>query len=97
MFGIGLGELVLIMLIVFLISPKELPKVMRKVGQFFNELNKIKSELLQVRKDLEEITKDAGIDDDLIKSTYRKNRKKSTPPGVESKVSVTEENVSDAD
>ena len=46
MFGIGLGEIFLVMFIIFMISPRDLPKVMRKIGEFFRELDRIKKDLL---------------------------------------------------
>lgn len=55
------------MLIIFLISPKELPKVMKKVGQFFGELNRLKREVMQLKKDVEDIVDEAKIGDEVIK------------------------------
>lgn len=55
MFGIGFGEILLIIFIIFLISPRDVPKAMKKLGQFFGELNRIKRELLQMKDDVEEI------------------------------------------
>lgn len=90
MFGIGLGEIILVMLIIFLISPKELPKVMKKLGQFFGELNRLKREVMQLRKDVGDIVEDAKLDDDMLpgelkdpggkkKRVYKKNNKKEKP------------------
>jgi len=66
MFGIGIGEIILIMLIIFLISPKELPKVMKKIGQFFRELNRLKQEVMQLKKDVGDIVEEAKIDADIL-------------------------------
>lgn len=67
MFGIGIGEIILVMLIVFLISPKELPRVMKKIGQFFGELNRLKREVMQLKKDVEDIVDEGKIGDEVIK------------------------------
>jgi Sec-independent protein translocase protein TatA len=66
MFGIGLGEIFLIMFIIFMISPKDLPKVMRKIGEFFRELDRIKKDLTKIRDDIEEITSEIHIDEKSI-------------------------------
>jgi Sec-independent protein translocase protein TatA len=58
-FGIGLGEILLILLAVFLISPKEIPVFLRKIGQFFNELDKLKREMLSMKGELDEIISEA--------------------------------------
>lgn len=65
MFGIGLEELLLFLFIVFLISPKDIPKVMRKIGSFINEINRLKQEVLELRKDIEDIAKEARLPDEL--------------------------------
>jgi len=64
-FGIGFGEILIVILIVFLISPKELPKLMRKIGQFFGELNRLKREVLQLKQDVEDIVGEAKIDTEI--------------------------------
>lgn len=96
MFGIGIGEIILVMLIIFLISPRELPKVMKKIGQFFGELNRLRREVLQLKKDVEDIVEEATIEDEVIKDiqdefpqkkgggkkpVFKKRIKKRNPPG----------------
>jgi Sec-independent protein translocase protein TatA len=56
MFGIGLGEIILILLIVFLIAPKEIPKILRRIAQLFTGLENLRREL----SDVEEEVKDAA-------------------------------------
>jgi Sec-independent protein translocase protein TatA len=55
MFGIGLGEIIIILLVIFFISPKEIPKFLKKLGQFFAAFNKIKDELLQINNEVKDI------------------------------------------
>jgi Sec-independent protein translocase protein TatA len=76
MFGIGLEELLLFLLIVFLISPKDIPKVMKKIGSFLNELNRLKQEVLDLRKDIEDIARETRISDDI-------GLRKKKPPRIE--------------
>ena len=46
MFGIGFGEFILLSLIILvLIGPKQLPQVMKTLGKFARELSKAKDEL----------------------------------------------------
>jgi Sec-independent protein translocase protein TatA len=66
MFGIGLGEILLVMFIIFMISPKDLPKVMRKIGVFFRELDRMKKDLSKIKDDIEEITSEINIDEEDI-------------------------------
>lgn len=65
MFGIGLGEILLIIFIVFLISPREVPKVMRKIGEFFGLIEKIKKDIIELKEDVEDIVKEAEIKNDV--------------------------------
>ncbi|MBN2443015.1 MAG: twin-arginine translocase TatA/TatE family subunit [Spirochaetales bacterium] len=92
MFGIGIGEIFVVILIVFLISPKELPKVMKKIGQFFNEMNRLKREVMQLKKDVEDIVDEGKVDLGFIeeeiplnkggkkKTIQKKNPAKKEPP-----------------
>jgi Sec-independent protein translocase protein TatA len=57
-FGIGLGEIVLILLAIFLVAPREIPAVLKKVGLFFRELDKLKQELFSMKSELEELVTD---------------------------------------
>ena len=76
MFGIGFGEILVVILIIFLISPKDVPRVLKKIGQFFGELERIKRDLLQMKKDVEDIAKEARIEDDLFEEKKRKQEEK---------------------
>jgi Sec-independent protein translocase protein TatA len=87
MFGIGLGEILLIMFIIFMISPRDLPRVMRKAGEFFRELDRIKKDLTKIRDDMDELTSGIHLDEkkltpgklidekDLIDNKKRDQRK----------------------
>jgi Sec-independent protein translocase protein TatA len=79
MFGIGFEELLLFLLVVFLISPKDIPKVMKKIGSFLNELNRLKQEVLSLRKDIEDIAKEARITDDELGIKKKKSPKIQKP------------------
>ncbi len=54
MFGIGLGEILLVLFITFLISPKDLPRVLRKIGQLFGLLSRVEEDLREIRRDVED-------------------------------------------
>jgi Sec-independent protein translocase protein TatA len=62
-FGIGIGEILLIVLVTFLVAPKEIPVVLRKLGQFFGMLGKLRDEFLEMRRDVEGIVGDAVPDE----------------------------------
>ena len=62
MFGIGLGEIIVILFVAFLINPREIPKMMRKIADFFTALRQMKEELMQMQDDVEEVLKDGKID-----------------------------------
>ncbi|MBN1799224.1 MAG: hypothetical protein JW822_11655 [Spirochaetales bacterium] len=51
MFGIGLGELLLILFLLFLISPKDIPKLLKKAGRLLRQINTIKDEITHVAED----------------------------------------------
>ena len=51
MFGIGLGELLLILFLLFLVSPKDIPKLLKKAGRLLRELNTIKDEITHMPED----------------------------------------------
>lgn len=67
MFGIGLGEILLIILIIFIISPKDLPKAMKKLAQFFNVINKLKDEIANLDDNVKDIINDDEIADEVKK------------------------------
>jgi Sec-independent protein translocase protein TatA len=76
MFGIGFGEILIVILIIFLISPKDVPRVLKKVGQFFGELERVKRDLLQMKKDVEDIAKEIRIEEDLFEEKKKKQEEK---------------------
>ncbi|MBN2546043.1 MAG: hypothetical protein JXB50_09625 [Spirochaetes bacterium] len=55
MFGIGFGEIIVIFLIVFLIAPKEMPKMIKKTALFFHELGKIKEKIINLNEEVKDI------------------------------------------
>jgi|GEM_PF-2435199 len=80
MFGLGIGELLLIVFVIFLISPKEIPKVMKKIGDFFASLNSIKDEIMDINEDVKDI-----INDTKIKDNYKEITKENRKSNVNSK------------
>ncbi len=65
MFGIGLYELVIILVItVIVIRPKDLPKIASKAGRI---IQKLKKYFLQLRDDFNDIS-DAVMDEDNFKT-----------------------------
>jgi Sec-independent protein translocase protein TatA len=55
MFGIGLGEVALALLVVFLIAPKELPRAMRTVGRYAGTLERLRRDWCDVQQDVRDI------------------------------------------
>ncbi|RPJ07508.1 MAG: hypothetical protein EHM28_06870 [Spirochaetaceae bacterium] len=51
MWGIGYGEILLILFIIFLISPREIPRVIKKIGELMATLNRLKDEFSNAGKD----------------------------------------------
>jgi Sec-independent protein translocase protein TatA len=45
MFGIGIGELILIAILVLIIMPKDIPKIIKKIAQLSAYIDRIKEEL----------------------------------------------------
>jgi len=45
MFGIGLGEILLIVAVIFLLSPRDLPRAMRKLGQLVRAVARFREEV----------------------------------------------------
>ena len=58
MFNIGLPEMLMIIAITFLVAPREIPKVMRKVGQLFAALARIRDELTSLERDVSDIVQE---------------------------------------
>lgn len=60
MFGIGLGEIFLVILVVFLISPKSLLGIMQKIGYIYGSMEKTARELEEMKKDVKDILKEGS-------------------------------------
>jgi sec-independent protein translocase protein TatB len=71
MFGIGLGEIVLIiLLLIIFIKPEDLPKFFRTMGKIYGEAKKAYNEVISVKDQIiKEIDDAASIDDLTIKKT----------------------------
>lgn len=64
MFNIGLSELLLIAVVALVfIGPKELPVVMRQVVKFFRELQRLGDD---VRKQVDDVVRESGLDTSTI-------------------------------
>jgi len=47
MFGFGLSEfIVIVILLIILVKPEELPSVMRKIGEIYGQLRRISTQLI---------------------------------------------------
>lgn len=65
MFGLGFSELILIGLVaVVVIGPKQLPTMLRSLGQTFARLRRMSQELRE-QSGLDDLMREAGIDGDL--------------------------------
>lgn len=75
MFGIGLGEVLLIILVTFLISPKEIPKVLRKLGEMTAGFKRLRQELVDLGNDVKDIVEDELPDkkDIILEENNEKN------------------------
>ena len=71
MFGVGFGELFLVLLIVFFLSPKDLPKVMRHIGRFIGTTERIRNELFTKKKDVEEMVSEAEGETTKLENTLK--------------------------
>ena len=58
MFKIGFGEICIVILVAFFFSPRDLPKVMRKIGILLGTLERIRDEVFCLKKDIMELTDD---------------------------------------
>ncbi len=72
MFGIGIGEIIIVLLIIFFLSPKEIPKFLRKAGQFIKAFNKIKDEVLQINDEVKDIINKES--DDFLKEAGKEKK-----------------------
>ena len=67
-FGIGSSELVIVAVVALIvIGPKDLPRVLRTIGQF---TSKMRSMAREFQRHLDEATREAGLDD--VKSEVNK-------------------------
>ncbi len=65
MFGLGFGELIVIVLVALVVfGPEELPKVLRKAGQFAGKMRRMAFDL-RVKSGIDEVMHAEGIADDL--------------------------------
>lgn len=69
MFGVGTGELIVILIIAILIlGPKEIPKVARTIGRAMREVRRVKDDL----------TKNIEFENDTSSGTESEKMKKTT-------------------
>ena len=55
MFGIGLGEILIVLLVVFLLAPRELPRVMRTIGKYVGTAERIRRDLTDVKRSVSDV------------------------------------------
>jgi Sec-independent protein translocase protein TatA len=55
---IGIGELLIVVLVVFILAPKEIPRVLRKIGEFVGTIEKTKAEVLTLQQDIVSVGND---------------------------------------
>jgi Sec-independent protein translocase protein TatA len=53
MFGIGMGEIVIIGLILLLVCPRDIPRILRKIGQVMASWQNIKDEFTYMSDDID--------------------------------------------
>ncbi len=65
MFGLSFGELVVLLIVaVVVLGPKELPRYLRKAGQFAGQLRRMASDMRQ-KSGIDEVLRTEGIDLDI--------------------------------
>jgi len=86
--GVGLGEILLIVLVTFLVAPKEIPAVLRKLGRFLGMLGTLRDDLMDAGRDVEGIARDAaqrdrrrGSDGNAARSRRAPGRRAPPPAG----------------
>jgi len=91
MFGIGIGEILLILFVAFLINPRELPVLIKKVSNFISYTRSIKEYFLQIQDDVEDVLKEGKIDPEifgedltaeLVKKKAKRNVKENKNKGL---------------
>lgn len=55
MFGIGIGELLVIVLVIVLLAPRQIPGVMRRIARFYRTVDKFKHEMEKVSTEIREL------------------------------------------
>ena len=65
MFGLGLGEIIIIFLLIFLICPKDIPKILKKIGDLFMVIEKLKTDIIEINQDIQDTIKDDEINSKL--------------------------------
>jgi len=53
-FGVSFGEILLILILIFLISPKELPNIIKQIGIILANFDKIKKDLFEIKDDFDQ-------------------------------------------
>lgn len=76
MFGIGLGEIALILFVAFLINPRKLPALIKNLETFMKALRHIKKEVMDLQSDVENVMKEGGVDTDFLKTKPEKKKNK---------------------
>lgn len=65
MFGFSFGELVVLVIVaIVVIGPKDMPKVLRKVGQFAGKLRRMASDI-RTQSGIDEVLRGEGIAEDI--------------------------------
>lgn len=65
MFGLGLGEIIIIVLVALVvIGPKDLPKMLRKVGKYAGKLRRMAADL-RAQSGIDDALRSEGLADDL--------------------------------
>ncbi len=78
MFGIGFWEtIIIIIVIILMVKPEEIPQFMRTVGRIIGEIRKIYEDFIFYIKSLEYKVQD-GIDFEEKKTDKNKKKKKSS-------------------
>jgi Sec-independent protein translocase protein TatA len=65
MFGISFGELLLVILVVFLVSPRDLPRFMKKIGEFIATGDRLRKEISNIHNEIVSIAKSLEIEDQI--------------------------------
>lgn len=66
MFGIGVGELALALIVVFLIAPRELPRVLRTIGHYIGAAERIRRDWYRMERDVRDIVVSVEDEGDTV-------------------------------